>query len=168
MDVDGNAQLTFQELEAGLGNLLKDRESVNVSGVLCDALRLFDALDTDHTGSISWSEFAAGALDPPPDALDHTLSEFFQTFDTDKSSSIDSNELYAMLHLLHFGVQPDALDSKLPLRELHKEVCALGKTVNQMMADMDCNKDGVIGFEELKTYIKRMPHKLHGANSDEA
>merc|ERR1712025_597083 len=85
----------------------------------------------------------------------------------DQSSSIDPKELYAMLHLLHFGVQPKhALDSNLPLREVHKEIRSLGKTVHQMMGEIDYNNDGVIGFDEFKAYVKHELHKRKGTGNE--
>merc|ERR1719171_491061 len=157
LDIDGNSQLSLDELKNGLKKLCSstNQKSSSETAELSNALKVFEALDTDQSGYISWSEFAAGALRLPTDTLDHLLWQFFQALDADQSSFIDSDELYATLHLLQYGVHPDHLTGDQPEEEPPSEVSPLHKTVEQMISDIDCNGDGMVAFDELKKYMKR-------------
>eukprot|EP00746_Dinoflagellata_sp_MGD_P148347 gnl/MRDRNA2_/MRDRNA2_80577_c0_seq1.p1 gnl/MRDRNA2_/MRDRNA2_80577_c0~~gnl/MRDRNA2_/MRDRNA2_80577_c0_seq1.p1 ORF type:complete len:671 (+),score=119.66 gnl/MRDRNA2_/MRDRNA2_80577_c0_seq1:86-2098(+) len=151
MDVNHDSQLTFNELQTGLLGLLgPDWMSLPQGKMLCEALDMFQALDTDLSGSITWSEFAAGVVRLSDETLEKTLWQCFQAFDVDQSHYLERQELEGMLQLLHFGSVGDDIDQKIA-----QEIVSIGKSVDDMWTEMDQDCDGKIDFVEFKGYLQR-------------
>lgn len=164
MDIDQDSQLTLAELQAGLEGIIGDGVYSTAAQELHEAMTIFDAVDSDLNGCITWSEFAAGVLNLADENLDDTLWQCFQAFDSDNSSFIEPAELEAMLHLLHFGVQPDS--RAIQNKNLMVELSALSKSASEMVEAMDRDRDGKISFRDFKAYLKRELKSLQrGTNS---
>lgn len=152
MDLDNDSRLTFHELEAGLESILgPDWRSLPEGQELCEALKVFEALDTDLSGSITWTEFAAGVVRLEDEQLEQTLYGCFQAFDADHSHCLERVELEGMLHLLHFGPN---IGGKVDSR-IAREIVSIGKSVDDMLTEMDQDNNGNIDFTEFKAYLKR-------------
>lgn len=132
-DLDRDGKLTAAELAAGLAE----------HGVDLDAIdQLVTSIDMDGDGSIQYSEFVASLLMTQGKLLEDVLYHAFHIFDVNGDGSISLEELRVMLS----GTGP--LAAVLPD----------GKTVDQVLCEVDTSHDGVITFDEFKDYILKEHH----------
>ena len=100
MDINGDGQLTFDELKTGLYIYIYIYiiySSIALSGRKefkeQDIKNLMSSMDTDGSGAINYTEFIAAALDKSIYMQQEKLLSAFKAFDTDGSGKISSGEL---------------------------------------------------------------------------
>ncbi|KAM1112591.1 hypothetical protein TB2_045406 [Malus domestica] len=128
MDIDNNGNLTFEELRDGLVKI-----GHNVADP--DVQMLLDAADADGNGTLSCDEFVMVSVHLKKIDSDEFLHQAFGYFDKNNSGYIEFDELREAL-----------LDDKLgPDNE---------QVIQDIIFDVDLDKDGRIGFEEFKAMMK--------------
>ena len=83
LDKNGDGSLTFEELRQGLTDIKNGDE----------ILEILKAADTDHSGTLNYTEFIAATIDAQIFLREENLRAAFQMFDTDNSGKIDANEV---------------------------------------------------------------------------
>lgn len=128
LDTDKDGELSPAELAAGLAELGVDPDSI---------VQLVDALDINNNRSVEYSEFVASLLTAQGKLVEDVLYQAFYVIDVNHDGVINKEELRSMLSgggpLV--AVMPD------------------GKTVDQVLSEVDTSRDGVISFDEFKTYL---------------
>mmetsp|Transcript_3649 Transcript_3649/g.10995 ORF Transcript_3649/g.10995 Transcript_3649/m.10995 type:complete len:364 (+) Transcript_3649:1-1092(+) len=130
LDADHDGKLSAAELAVGLAELGVSPDSIG---------HLVDVLDLDSNLSIQYSEFVASLLSTQGQLVEDVLYHAFHIIDINHDGVVSIDELRLMLS----GGGP--LAAVLPD----------GKTVEQVLAEVDTSKDGVISFEEFKAYLTR-------------
>lgn len=91
LDQNGDGKLSKDEIKDGYqvhyGRLISDKE--------VDAM--FDAVDTDQSGYIDYTEFVVAAMNEKELLTSERLTTAFKMFDKDKSGSISPNEIKMVL-----------------------------------------------------------------------
>merc|ERR1711934_1071128 len=86
-DTDGSGHISIAEFQKALGAQMQD-----------DAIKkLFELIDTDHTGLISYSEFIASTLFHQDILTPERLLAAFERLDPDHSGFIEASELSNLL-----------------------------------------------------------------------
>lgn len=130
LDVDGNGMLSMNELKDGCEQCgLMQTEDVR---------RLFDAVDTDHSGMIDYSEFLAATLDQRTILTRQKCWEAFSVFDLDGDGKISHAELREML-------LADQMSSEI----------SVDGDVDQLIAEYDVDNSGEIEFDEFMNMLNR-------------
>ncbi|KAM1187900.1 hypothetical protein ACFX2J_023767 [Malus domestica] len=128
MDIDNNGNLTFEELRDGL---VKIGHNVADS----DVHMLLEAADADGNGTLSCEEFVMVSVHLKKIDSDEFLHQAFGYFDKNNSGYIEFEELREAL-----------LDDTLgPANE---------QVIQDIIFDVDLDKDGRISFEEFKGMMK--------------
>lgn len=130
MDVDNNGKLSPAELAAGLAELGVDPDAIG---------QLVDTIDVNCDGQIAYSEFVASLLQTQGQLIEDVLFHAFQIFDVNRDGQISKEELSAILS------DAGPLSAVLPD----------GKTVDQVLKEVDTSGDGKISFAEFKAYLQR-------------
>jgi len=130
MDVDNNGKLSPAEMAAGLAELGVDPDAIG---------QVIDALDVNCDGAIAYSEFVASLLQTQGELVEDVLYHAFHIFDINGDGVISLDELRSMLS----GNGP--LAAVLPD----------GKTVDEVLQEVDTSRDGLISFTEFKSYLMR-------------
>jgi len=96
---------------------------------------MFDAVDSDKSGYIDYSEFVIAAMNEKQLLTNEKLQQAFKMFDKDGSGLISAEEI--------------------------KEVLGFGKTlseeaVNDIIKQVDANGDGEISFEEFAAMMRKL------------
>lgn len=125
LDKDGNGELTLQELKAGAGGILGKED---------DLQKLFETIDSDHNGSISYSEFLAATMDRKSLMQRQNYWEAFRVFDLDGNGRITKKEF-------------DQIMKDDGTREFAGAVNA--QEMSQMFKEADTDGDGEIDFDEF-------------------
>ncbi|KAJ9551293.1 hypothetical protein OSB04_015338 [Centaurea solstitialis] len=125
MDTDENKVISVEELGSSLARLGSDLSSEEVQ-------LISEAADADGNGCIDYNEFITAMMNFQRFHKKEHLDKAFQHFDKDKNGFISKGEL------------------KLALEEykLKKE------TIEDIVSEVDTNKDGVISFEEFCAMIR--------------
>ncbi|KAL6194206.1 hypothetical protein ACLB2K_035290 [Fragaria x ananassa] len=128
MDTDNNGDLTFEELRDGL---LKIGHQVTDP----DVHMLIDAADVDGSGTLNCDEFVMVSVHLKKISSDELLAQAFSYFDKNNSNYIEFDELKEAL-----------LDDQLgPANE---------QVIQDIIFDVDLDKDGRISYEEFKAMMK--------------
>lgn len=131
LDVNGDGMLTIQELKGGCGQCgLMEMEDVR---------RLFNAVDTDNSGLIDYSEFLAATLDQRTALTREKCWEAFSVFDLDGDGKISHAELREMLLADHMS-----------------SMITVDGDVDQLIAEYDVDQSGEIEFDEFLSMLKRL------------
>ncbi len=128
LDKNGDGSLTLEELRSGLADV-KNGEEI---------LALMQAADTDHSGTINYTEFLAATMDAQIFMREENLRTAFQMFDKDNSGKIDATEVKALLEGDEF-----------------KDQISTGQ-IDKIIGDVDVNGDGEIDFEEFLQMMRKM------------
>ncbi|GBG33043.1 Calmodulin-like protein [Hondaea fermentalgiana] len=104
---------------------------------------LFELVDIDCSGTLDFSEFVQTIATYALFARVDILKFCFFVFDKDKNGYIDSDELHALVEMLH-GNNPTS-------------------NCRTALANFDTNSDGKIDFEEFQAMNVRFPQLLHPA-----
>ncbi|CAL9079391.1 unnamed protein product [Musa textilis] len=130
MDTDNSGTITFEELKAGLpklGNLgIKISES--------DIRQLMEAADVDGNESIDYIEFITATMHMNRMEREDHLYKAFESFDKDKSGYITVEELEQALKKYNMGDE---------------------KTIKEILAEVDIDKDGRINYDEFVTMMRK-------------
>lgn len=148
-DRDGNGRLSLLEM----------RQVLDDMGISCseDIDLIIESLDCNRNGIIEYSEFIAGCLDLASDGTRAQLRAVFDIFDLDGSGGISMEELR---QILTQGANTEGL--MVPGRPHSKggrrqaataSVLPDGKTVEEVMRDLDTNHDGMVEFAEFERYL---------------
>lgn len=90
LDTAGNGTLSKQELAQGL-----QAAGIRMSQKELDGM--FDALDTDRTGKVHFTEWLAGTIHPTEIASEKAVSDVFDFFDLDRTGRVNRDELLQVL-----------------------------------------------------------------------
>mmetsp|Transcript_27336 Transcript_27336/g.19740 ORF Transcript_27336/g.19740 Transcript_27336/m.19740 type:complete len:160 (-) Transcript_27336:120-599(-) len=127
-DKDGNGKLDMQEIKEGYfehyGRVMTDEE----------VEAMFNAVDTDHSGFIDYSEFVVSAIAEKKLLTEDRLKAAFKMFDKDGSGMISATEV------------KEVLGFKKHLNN---------KAIDTIMKQVDDNNDGEISYDEFVTMMKR-------------
>lgn len=123
LDLNGDGRLSKDEVKEGYakhyGKLISDKEIDE----------MFDAVDTDQSGYIDYTEFVTAALNEENLLSVERLMSAFKMFDKDNSGSISPGEIKQVLQAGASTI-PDA-------------------TMKTLIKKIDANGDGQISFEEF-------------------
>eukprot|EP00928_Gymnodinium_smaydae_P012977 TRINITY_DN14742_c0_g1_i1.p1 TRINITY_DN14742_c0_g1~~TRINITY_DN14742_c0_g1_i1.p1 ORF type:complete len:849 (-),score=218.47 TRINITY_DN14742_c0_g1_i1:57-2603(-) len=155
-DTEGDGVLSYLEMRQALEDV-----GITFDG---DAEILIEALDSNRNGTIEYTEFLAGCLDLASEEMRKHLRSVFDVFDLDNSGAISTDELRQVLLQ---GANPDstavasghtstAIGVGFGLANLLPD----GKTVEDVMADLDADKTGQVEYAELERYLLAEQHRL--------
>jgi len=139
-----------------------------------DVELIIESLDSDRSGSVEYSEFTAGCLDIASDGMKNQLKVVFDIFDLDHSGSISLNELRQVLTQGPNSETPASLrKSSNPGKSPLEMVCPAnagvlpdGKTVEEVMAELDKNNTGKVEYNEFEKYLLA-EHQARGKQKDD-
>jgi len=164
-DTSGDGRLGHVEMRQVL-------EEVGVKAE--DSELLIESLDSDHSGVIEYSEFVAGCMDITNSDVKSHLRVAFNIFDLDGSGSITLEELR---HVLTEGVNSSTSMVRpntpgmttMGTGSSSSSMLPDGKTVEEVMAELDVNHGGKVDFKEFEKYLMdehtKAGEKLHKASS---
>eukprot|EP00746_Dinoflagellata_sp_MGD_P088988 gnl/MRDRNA2_/MRDRNA2_35155_c0_seq1.p1 gnl/MRDRNA2_/MRDRNA2_35155_c0~~gnl/MRDRNA2_/MRDRNA2_35155_c0_seq1.p1 ORF type:complete len:1044 (-),score=193.37 gnl/MRDRNA2_/MRDRNA2_35155_c0_seq1:135-3236(-) len=153
LNTDQDGVVSLQELVKGLDRVFgRSWKELPEAVAFSEAVAMFEALDGDRSGDLSWSEFCAGCISLAEEHRDDLLWFCFREFDMDGSGFIEPQELVTVLEkLAKDGIKPNGN----AVQSLHQDLLSIQKTADQMVAEMDRDKDSRISFQEFKSYVKR-------------
>jgi len=146
----------YDRSDDGRLDLLELRQVLEDAGVADgnDLEIVIESLDKDRSGLVEYSEFLAGCVSLASNAVKQQLQTAFAIFDLDGSGSITLDELK---HVLTDGpnseVSPTRPPSAAPGQKPIVQVLPDGKTVEEVMQDLDTNKTGRVEFAEFERYL---------------
>ena len=128
LDLNGDGRLSKDEIKDGYvvhyGRLVSDRE----------VDEMFDAVDTDQSGYIDYTEFVIASMNEKALLTSERLASAFKMFDRDGSGTISPQEIKSVL---------TAGENKLP-----------SNVLEALMKKIDANGDGQISQEEFAQLMK--------------
>uniref|UniRef100_A0A7S4PVE9 Calmodulin n=1 Tax=Alexandrium monilatum TaxID=311494 RepID=A0A7S4PVE9_9DINO len=135
MDVNRTGTISIQEFK----KVVEDQFHISDEA----ALQAFQALDSNHTDEIQYSEFLAAMVSSRIAVHDNLLRKTFNRFDTDNSGFITKDNLREVLG--------DAFEAK---------------EIDKIISEVDESQDGKISYQEFIEYVKgesAAPHHTEGA-----
>jgi len=130
-DKNGDGKLSIQEVKEGYlehyGRVMSDEEVEN----------MFNAVDTDRSGFIDYSEFVVAAMNERQLTTNDKLQAAFKMFDKDNSGIISADEIK---EVLQFGGSSSLSAA----------------AVEVIIKQVDENGDGEISFEEFVAMMKNL------------
>ncbi|KAI3816966.1 hypothetical protein L1987_10751 [Smallanthus sonchifolius] len=126
MDTDGSGFITYEELKTGLSKL--------GSRLAESEIQLLEAADVDKNGTIDYIEFITATMHRHKLDREENLYKAFQFFDKDNSGFITRDELKQSM--TQYGMGDEA-------------------TINEVLGDVDTDKDGTINYEEFATMMRK-------------
>lgn len=123
MDVNGDGQLTYDELKTGL----KEIPEINISED--DFMQAMQVMDANQNNLIDYTEFIAACLQSYNYLKENHLRSAFAYFDKDDSGTISQDELRDCLHGEDFTLTEDQ--------------------INDLLKGVDQNNDGQIDYTEF-------------------
>lgn len=139
LDTDHDGSLSAAELAAGLAEIGVDPDPIG---------QVVDSLDMSNDGLVSYSEFVACLLQTQGHMVDEAIHHAFQVIDVNNDGFISLDELRCMLN----GDGP--LSAVLPD----------GKTVADVLREVNTANNGMISMSEFKAYLTA-PSR-HGSEAD--
>uniref|UniRef100_A0A2P2N0X7 non-specific serine/threonine protein kinase n=1 Tax=Rhizophora mucronata TaxID=61149 RepID=A0A2P2N0X7_RHIMU len=127
IDTDGSGTITYDELKAGLSRLGSKLTEAEIK-------QLMDAADVDKNGTIDYDEFITATMHQHRLEKEEHLYKAFQRFDKDSSGFITRDELKQSM--AQYGIGDEA-------------------TINEVIDDVDTNKDGRINYEEFAAMMRK-------------
>merc|ERR550514_346404 len=127
MDGDQSGTLDRHEIVTALASLGVSAE---------DAHAAAEAMDLDHDGQVSYSEFITACLSLRGEHLQPLVRQAFMAIDVDRSGRLSREELRGLLCCGCAGGRP--------VEE---------PEVDELFAQMDQDGDGSITFEEFQVYM---------------
>jgi len=121
-----------------------------------DVELVIESLDGDHSGMIEYSEFMSGCITHSTEELKSQLRMAFDIFDLDDSGSINKDELRQVLTQ---GPNPDRPTSQPGSSRRDAKaypdqtVLPDGKTIEEIMSEVDKNDSGKIEYHEFEAYV---------------
>jgi len=150
-------------------------EDVGIKGTE-EAELIIESLDGDHSGMIEYSEFVSGCLDMAADVMKKHLRVAFGIFDLDHSGSLSVQELRQVLtqgpnctQTLARPISPPTGKAQPP-GKMASTILPDGKTVEEVMKDMDKDGKGKIEYSEFEAYLlaehRQAGARLHGETKE--
>eukprot|EP00927_Polykrikos_kofoidii_P025353 TRINITY_DN22793_c0_g1_i2.p1 TRINITY_DN22793_c0_g1~~TRINITY_DN22793_c0_g1_i2.p1 ORF type:complete len:257 (+),score=59.90 TRINITY_DN22793_c0_g1_i2:113-883(+) len=139
LDSNGDGSLTMAEMAAGLAELGVDVDSIG---------QIIDSVDMNGDGLVQYTEFIAALLQTQGKLIEDLIGHAFKLFDANDDNKISVDELRAMLS----GDGP--LVAVLPD----------GKTVEQVLREIDTSGDNCISYSEFRAYIRRQSRRAEGVS----
>ncbi|KAK8551751.1 hypothetical protein V6N13_120188 [Hibiscus sabdariffa] len=127
IDTDGSGTITLEELRVGLARLGSKLTEPEIK-------QLMDAADVDKNGSIDYIEFVTATMHRHRLEREDNIHKAFQFFDKDSSGFITRDELRQAM--TQYGMGDEA-------------------TIDEVIEDVDTDKDGRINYEEFVAMMKR-------------
>ena len=132
IDLNGDGKITEHELYKGLCHKIK-------SDTLEDDVReIYQKIDMDNDGYIQYEEFVRAAVSKEKFMGENVLKFAFRFFDKDNSGKVTFDEIAAVF-------------SKSVTDKEHVE-----QALNQIIYEVDLNRDGKISFQEFSRVMKKM------------
>jgi len=138
LDIDGNQKLAPEELKFGL-----EKSGIKMNDNEFKAM--FNRLDTNKNGSISYSEYLAGACDLCILNSEKYLMEAFHFFDKDDKGYLTKSEI----------------------RDCFSRGWIQEETLNELFEEVDRNYDGYISFKEFCAMMNKVADKKKNASESE-
>ena len=133
LDLDGDGQLTAEELFVGYSKTMGKEEAIQ------EVDRIFEVIDVNNSGAIDFTEFQLATVNHKKLLSQERLKQVFDMVDSNHSGSIDQKEIREF-----FG--------------LHEE-CDVENTddyVGKLIKEVDSDGNGEISFEEFKCMMNKM------------
>jgi len=127
-DKDNNGELSLDELKENM-NEIKDLFNLEES----DVLAMMKKADSNGDGNVDYSEFIAAAFDKVKLITEPNLKAAFKIFDADGDGSISPQELKNVFGGGTVGFEQGE------------------KVWNEIMSEVDTDRDGVISYDEFKS-----------------
>ncbi|OIW06238.1 hypothetical protein TanjilG_28763 [Lupinus angustifolius] len=127
MDTDRSGTITFEELKSGLSRLGSKLSEYEIR-------QLMDAADVDNNGTIDYAEFITATMHRHKLDKEESLRKAFQYFDKDNSGYVTRDELRQALTEYKMGDEA---------------------TIDEVIDDVDTDKDGKINYEEFVTMMRQ-------------
>ncbi|XWS14422.1 hypothetical protein CRYUN_Cryun35bG0008200 [Craigia yunnanensis] len=127
IDTDGSGTITLEELRDGLARLGSKLSETEIK-------QLMDAADVDNSGTIDYIEFITATMHRHRLEREDNINKAFQFFDKDSSGFITRDELRQAM--TEYGMGDEA-------------------TIDEIIEDVDTDKDGRINYEEFVAMMKR-------------
>ncbi|CAN0900757.1 Calcium-dependent protein kinase 30 [Linum grandiflorum] len=127
MDTDGDGKITYEELKAGLRKVGSQLAEPEIK-------MLMEVADVDGNGTLDYGEFVAVTIHLQKMENDEHFRRAFTYFDKDGSGYIELDELRKAMADVNGETDDDVL--------------------NDIMHEVDTNKDGRISYDEFVTMMK--------------
>jgi len=127
-DKDNNGELSLDELKENM-NEIADLFNLEES----DVLAMMKKADSNGDGNVDYSEFIAAAFDKVKLITEPNLKAAFKIFDADGDGSISPQELKNVFGGGTVGFEQGE------------------KVWNEIMSEVDTDRDGVISYDEFKS-----------------
>ncbi|KAG2679125.1 hypothetical protein I3843_11G036500 [Carya illinoinensis] len=127
MDTDRDGKVTYEELRTGLRKVGSQLAEPEIK-------MLMEVADVDGNGVLDYGEFVAVTIHLQRMENDEHFRRAFMFFDKDESGYIESNELWE-------GLADDSVETDADV-------------VNDIMREVDTDKDGRISYEEFVAMMK--------------
>jgi len=135
IDTDGNGIITRDELIQAFG--------ATSPGHVQKIETLFDDLDSDGSGAIEFTEWAAATLTSVTKVSDAALQAAFRALDVDDTGCISLENLSGLINVSH-------------------------EELERIVAHADTNDDGVIDFEEFKAVFAKVARRIAPTSSSDS
>uniref|UniRef100_A0A7N0R9P3 non-specific serine/threonine protein kinase n=1 Tax=Kalanchoe fedtschenkoi TaxID=63787 RepID=A0A7N0R9P3_KALFE len=135
IDTDRSETITYDELQTGLTRLGSKLSEQEIK-------QLMDAADVDKSGSIDYIEFITATMHRHKLEKEENLRKAFQYFDKDGSGFITREELRNAMTAYGMGDED---------------------TINEVLDDVDADRDGRINYEEFVAMMTRGTTQEHDA-----
>lgn len=123
IDVNGDGQLTVEELAAGVKGIPEIKLDLNL------LVQAMETVDSNQNGLIDYTEFIAACMHSVNYLKSNHLRTAFTYFDTDKDGKISREELGACLAGEDFTLSDEQIDT--------------------MLEGVDANDDGEVDYDEF-------------------
>ncbi len=135
IDVNGDGKINKGELLKGLQSKIKSDTLEQ------DVEQIFKNIDMDNNGYIEYEEFVRAAVSKEKFLNENILRYAFRYFDKDNSGEITFDEIEEVFK--------ESVSDKTNVHD----------SLQQIIAEVDANGDGVIDFNEFSNIMKRMLKK---------
>jgi len=133
LDLDGDGQLTHDELMIGYSKLMGEEEAKK------EVDRIFTTIDVNGTGAIDFTEFLLATVNHKKLLSQERMTQVFKMFDKDGSGTISRDEIKEFFSMS--GEGNDAF-------------------VMELVEEVDKNGDGEISFQEFKDMMMKIISKI--------
>ena len=130
LDQNNDGVLNRQEIEQGLIKYYGEEKAKE------EADNIFNKVDADGNGTISYEEFIRASIDKRSILTDKNLMTAYKLFDKNGDGSIEAKEIKEVLGKDLIGNKDD-------------------KVWEEIIKEVDENGDGVVSFEEFKKIMEK-------------
>lgn len=134
LDLDGDGQLTHDELMIGYSKLMGEEEAKK------EVDRIFKTIDVNGTGAIDFTEFLLATVNHKKLLSQERMTQVFKMFDKDGSGTISRDEIKEFFSMSGEGNNDEF--------------------VMELIEEVDKNGDGEISFQEFKDMMLKIISKI--------